>query len=154
MLAETLKTFRLVILFLTKYNLRFFLNKQKAPSFAGVNVQTSYLYDFIRFHEAATWSYTAQNVINIPAMYISICLLVCPKMPQNEERITFNSGSYKTVHFSHSLHQKLLHFPHLPLLIMASDAQEWVLIPRNLGALDFPGKNKKVRNACKDDFLE
>ena len=54
MLAETLKTFRLVILFLTKYNLRFFLNKQKAPSFAGVNVQTSYLYDFIRFHEAAT----------------------------------------------------------------------------------------------------
>ena len=79
---------------------------------------------------------------------------VCPKMPQNEERITFNSGSYKTVHFSHSLHQKLLHFPHLPLVIMASIAQHWVLIPRTLAALDLPGKNKTVRNACNDDFLE
>ena len=91
---------------------------------------------------------------HIPAMYSYICDLVCPKMPQNEERITFNGGSYKTVHFSHSLRQKLLHFPHLPLVIIASNAQQWVLIPRTLAALDFPGKNKKVRNACKDDFLE
>lgn len=100
------------------------------------------------------WLYTAQNVVNISVICSYNGGWICPKMPQNEERTTFNSGSYKTVHFSHSLHQKLLHFPHLPLVIMASDAQEWVLIPRNLGALDFPGKNKKVRNACKDDFLE
>ena len=53
------------------------------------------------------------------------------------------------VHFRVVLTTNCINFPHLQLMIMASIALHWFLVPRILAALVFPGKNETVLNTCK-----
>ena len=45
------------------------------------------------------------------------------------------------VHFRVVLTTNCINFPHLQLMIMASIALHWFLVPRILAVLVFPGKN-------------
>ena len=79
-----------------------------------------------------TWS-------NIPVICSYTGEWICPKMPQNEERNISTGFSDKIVHLQQVLP------PNVSILssfsvIMASIAQQWVLVPRNFAALDFPRK--------------
>ena len=53
------------------------------------------------------------------------------------------------VHLRVVVTSNCINFPHLQLMIMASIALHWFLVPRILEALVFPGKNKTVLSVCK-----
>ena len=60
-------------------------------------------------------------------------------MPQNEERNISTGFSDKIVHLQQVLPTNVSIFSSFSM-IMSSIAQQWVLVPRNFAALDFPRK--------------
>ena len=60
-------------------------------------------------------------------------------MPQNEERNISTAFSDKIVHLQQVLPTNVSIFSSFSM-IMSSIAQQWVLVPRNFAALDFPRK--------------
>ena len=86
------------------------------------------------------WLYSAQNVVNIPVICSYTGELICPQMPQNEERNISTDSSSRIVHLQEVLPQKFTIFSPISM-ITASIAQQWVLVPRIFAALDFPRKS-------------
>ena len=82
---------------------------------------------------------TAQNVVNIPVICSYTGELICPQMPQNEERNISTDSSSRIVHLQEILPTNFTIFS-LFSMIMASIAQQWILVPRTFAALDFPRK--------------
>ena len=49
------------------------------------------------------WLYSAQNVVNIPVICSYTGELICPQMPQNEERNICTDSSSRIVHLQEVL---------------------------------------------------
>ena len=92
------------------------------------------------------WLYTAQNVVNIPVICSYTGELICPQIPQNEERKISTDSSNRIVHLQEVLPTNFTIFSSFSM-IMASIATQWILVPRIFAALDFPRKNGLTR-AC------
>ena len=90
------------------------------------------------------WLYTAQNVVNIPVICSYTGELICPQMPQNEERNISTDSSNRIVHLQEVLPTNFTIFSSFSM-IMASIATQWILVPRIFAALDFPRKNGLTR---------
>ena len=90
------------------------------------------------------WLYSAQNVVNIPVNCSYTGELICPQMPQNEERNISTDSSNRIVHLQGVLPTNFTIFSSFSM-IMASIAKQWVLVPRIFAALDFPRKNRLTR---------
>ena len=86
------------------------------------------------------WLYPAQNVVNIPVICSYTGELICPQMPQNEERNISTDSNNRIVHLQEVLPTNFTIFSSFSM-IMASIAQQWVLVPRIFAALDFSRKN-------------
>ena len=86
------------------------------------------------------WLYPAQNVVNIPVICSYTGELICPQMPQNEERNISTDSSSRIVHLHEVLLQKFTIFSPISI-ITASIARQRLLVPRIFAALDFPPKN-------------
>ena len=86
------------------------------------------------------WLYSSQNVVNIPVICSYTGELICPQMPQNEERN--DDGSSRIVHLQEVFPPNFTIFSSISM-IMASIAQQWVLVPRIFAALDFPQNDIK-----------
>ena len=87
------------------------------------------------------WLYSAQNVVNIPVNCSYTGELICPQMPQNEERNISTDSSSRIVYLQGVLPPNFTIFSSISM-IMASIAQQWVFVPRIFAALDFPRKNR------------
>ena len=94
--------------------------------------------------KATMWLYSAQNVVNIPVICSYTGELICPQMPQNEERNISTDSSSRIVHLQGVLPPNFTIFSSISM-IMASIAQQWVFVPRIFAALDFPRKNRLTR---------
>ena len=90
------------------------------------------------------WLYTAQNVVNIPVICSYTGELICPQMPQNEERNISTDSSNRIVHLQEVLPTNFTIFSSFSM-IMASIPQQSILVPRIFAALDFPRKNRLTR---------
>ena len=97
------------------------------------------------------WLHTAQNVVNIPVIYSYTGELICPQMPQNEERNISTDSSNRIVHLQGVLPTNFTIFSSFSM-IMASIPQQSILVPRIFAALDFPRKNRLTR--ARGPFLE
>ena len=97
------------------------------------------------------WLYTAQNVVDIPVICSYTGELICPQMPQNEERNISTDSSNRIVHLQEVLPTNFTIFSSFSM-IMASIPQQWILVPRIFAALDFPRKNRFTR--ARGPFLE
>ena len=53
--------------------------------------------------KATMWLYSAQNVVNIPVICSYTGELICPQMPQNEERNISTDSSSRIVHLQEVL---------------------------------------------------
>ena len=95
--------------------------------------------------KATMWLYSAQNVVNIPANCSYTGELICPQMPQNEDRNISTDSSSRIVHLQGVLPTNFTIFSSISM-IMASIAQQWVFVPRIFAALDFSRKNRLTRN--------
>ena len=80
------------------------------------------------------WLYTAQNVVNIPVICSYTGELICPQMPQNEERNISTDSSNRIVHLQEVLPTNFTIFSSFSM-IMASIATQSILVPRIFAAL-------------------
>ena len=69
------------------------------------------------------WLHTAQNVVNIPVIYSYTGELICPQMPQNEERNISTDSSNRIVHLQGVLPTNFTIFSSFSM-IMASIATQ------------------------------
>ena len=95
------------------------------------------------------WLHTAQNVVNIPVIYSYTGELICLQMPQNEERNISTDSSNRIVHLQEVLPTNFTIFSSFSM-IMASIAQQSILVPRIFAALYFPRKNRLTRATPND----
>ena len=77
------------------------------------------------------WLYSAQNVVNIPVNCSYTGELICPQMPQNEERNISTDSSNRIVHLQEVLPTNISNFSSISM-IMASIAQQWFSFPESL----------------------
>ena len=76
------------------------------------------------------WLYTAQNVVDIPVICSYTGELICPQMPQNEERNISTDRSNRIVHFQEVLPTNFTIFSSFSM-IMASIATQWFSFPES-----------------------
>ena len=83
---------------------------------------------------------TAQNVVNIPVICSYTGELICPQMPQNEERNISTDSNNRIVHLQDVLPTNFTIFSSFSMIMAAIAQSQWVLAPRIFAALDFPRK--------------